>query len=733
MTLRIEYRHGMVRVAVASPRGRVADVAGNVRRHIALMNEAQKQGVEILVFPELSLPKYSAQDLHHHLPVIEGVIDGLFELAEASRKFDGLMFVGLQLIVQTQPFNCLAAIKGGEILGIVPKSAPPNTKEFEEERFFRPAAVAKSTRSVTLRGKEIPFGIDLLFECSNVPWLVVGAEICEDGWLPVPPSAYQVLAGATVIVNGSASNETVGKASFRHHLFNVRAATYLGAYLYSSSGAESTNDLVFGGDCFISENGTILAKNKRFDLRPSLTVSDVDLERLVADRLRTNSFGECARMVGAEHLEFRRIAFQLKELKQPRKLKRKIDPHPFVPGNPAELAERCEEIDNIQVMGLVERLIQVCRPLESLYGIDPHGADLFSSILPTPEQLAHVKVSIGVSGGLDSTRALLVACKAFDLLGIPRKNILAFTLPGFGTSARTKKNALLLMQRLGVTIAEVDIRQMCFQEMIATGMKPAGIDLVAIEKQALNALKSSDTDNPIDHKAFMVTLFEQQLKGKKHLLGVDFENVQARMRTLVLMQAGFVVGTGTLSELAKGWCTYNADHMSMYNVNAGVPKTLVKFLVRWAAEHQFASDQAVRETLLDIVDTPMSPELIPTGDEGEIVQKTEVLVGPYELTDFYLYYLLRFGMSPTKILYLAEHAFEGIYSEDEQRHWMCDFIERFFRQQFKRSCVPNGTKVGSVCLSPRGDWRMPSDACAALWLDWLDEAERAQRIAHWSK
>jgi NAD+ synthase (glutamine-hydrolysing) len=486
--------------------------------------------------------------------------------------------------------------------------------------------------------------------------------------VPAPPSCYQALRGATVLVNPSASNETIGKAAYRRQLVANQSARCLAAYLYAACGvSESTTDLVFGGHDLIAENGILLAESRRFERDETLLVTDIDLEHLLADRLRTNSFGLAQRQLGEER-PFRRISFTLDRREAPSPLLRAIDPHPFVPSVQEELRERCEEIFHMQVAGLARRLEHIGKP----------------------------GVTIGISGGLDSTLALLVACKTTDALGMARERIRAFTLPGFGTTSRTRTNARALMQQLGVTAAEVDIRPLCLEEMRALGHRPFGLDLHGLTVEELTQKLQR---LPADRRQDLV-----------------FENVQARMRTSILMNAGFVIGTGDVSELALGWATYNADHMSMYNPNVSIPKTLVKFLVRWAAENEFEGE--ARRTLLDIVATEISPELLPVCDDGKATQATEGVIGPYELLDFFLFHFLRYGSAPEKILFLAQQArFDRTYTDDELRHWLRVFLQRFFANQFKRSCLPDGPKVGSISLSPRGDWRMPSDASAALWLE----------------
>jgi NAD+ synthase (glutamine-hydrolysing) len=672
---------GLLRVAAATPQLRVADCPFNVTRHVDLLQQAQQERVYLLVFPELSLTGYTCADLFHHDALLHGALRALHELRQASTVFDGLIVAGLPLNLDDQVFNAAAVLHKGQILGIVPKSFLPNYKEFYERRWFAPAATARS-HEVRIDGQSVPFGTDLLFRAQDVEGLVVGVEICEDLWVPIPPSSAQALAGGTVLCNPSASNEVIGKANYRRQLVVNQSGRCMAAYVYSSCGVwESTTDVVFGGHCLVAENGTLLGESKRFQRQPHLTIRDVDLDRLRVDRLRTNSFGEAALYVSGVRRDYRVVTFNLVPPSAPTlPLKRTIEAHPFVPSEGPELRDRCAEIFHTQVAGLAKRL--------------EHGNIQ--------------RVAIGVSGGLDSTLALVVTCKTFDALGWPRANIQALTMPGFGTTSRTKKNALSLTSHLGVTCRDVDVRQLCLDEWRALGHRPFGIDLKGHTVESLTALLC---DLP---------------KDKRHDL--VFENVQARMRTSLLMNTAFVVGTGDVSELALGWCTYNADQTSMYNPNSSIPKTLVKFLVDWAARNEF--DGPARETLLDITQTPISPELLPTGAAGEIVQETEGTVGPYELHDFFLYQFLRYGAPPEKILFLASQAnFNGVkiddrtrrpYTPDEIRRWLATFIRRFFGQQFKRSCLPDGPKVGSVSLSPRGDWRMPSDASAALWLEWAE-------------
>ncbi len=672
----MEY-HGFVRVAAATPTMRVADCAGNVERHLELMGRAEQEGVAVLVFPELSLTGYTCADLFQQTVLQRGALAALRQLTKASASiFRGLALVGVPVAIDDQLFNCAAVLHRGKVLGVVPKSFIPNYKEFYEGRWFAAAATARS-QEIVLDSQPVPFGTNLLFDATDVDGLLIGVEICEDLWVPIPPSSYQALRGATLLVNPSASNEVIGKAAYRKQLVVNQSGRCIAGYVYAASGVwESTTDVVFGGHAILAENGTILAEARRFERGDHLIVADVDIDRLRADRMRTNSFGDAQLYIGPQRA-FERVGFRLERAAPLGKLRREVDPHPFVPAGAEQLRERCEEIFLTQVSGLARRLEHVGKP----------------------------PVAIGISGGLDSTLALLVACKTMDALGVPRERILAFTMPGFGTTSRTLANARALMKHLGVTAREVDIRNLSFEEMKALGHRPFGI--------ALDGLSA---------EAFGARLRELEEKVCQDLV---FENVQARMRTSMLMNAGFVIGTGDLSELALGWCTYNGDHMSMYNPNSSIPKTLVKFLVRWAAENEFEGD--ARRTLLDIVATEISPELLPIGRSGETAQRTEGVIGPYELHDFFLYHFLRFGASPEKILFLAgQTEFDRPYAPEEIRGWLDVFVRRFFANQFKRSCLPDGPKVGSISLSPRGDWRMPSDAQAALWRAWTESAAPAK-------
>jgi NAD+ synthase (glutamine-hydrolysing) len=655
---------GFVRVAAAMPRVHIANPAANATAVRQLLETAQEQSVQVAVFPELCLTGYTCGDLFHQPTLLEAAWDALETLLR-DNPYEGLAIVGLPLAVDSQVYNVAAVIQGEHVLGLVPKSFLPNYKEFYEARWFAPGTRAKS-QFVTIRGRDIPFGTDLLFDGrADTPHLIVGVEICEDVWTPVPPSSWQALAGATLLVNLSASNEVIGKADYRRGLVVNQSGRCLAGYVYAASGVhESTTDIVFGGHGMIAENGALLAEATRFEREPSLLVQDVDLARLEHERWKMNTFGES--QPAGYALDWTHVPFNV--LPESTDLIRPIDPHPFVPSAPETLRQRCEEIFHAQVAGLGRRL----------------------------EHLGSQKLTLGVSGGLDSTLALLVACKTLDRLKLPRTLLHAFTLPGFGTTARTLANARQLMTLLEVTPREVDIRALCLEEMRAVGHRPFGVDLANL---TVDQLSEQLRHLPAEHRSDLI-----------------FENIQARTRTHILMNQGFAIGTGDLSELALGWCTYGGDHMSMYNPNVSIPKTLVKFLVQWAADNEFTGP--ARTTLLDVVATRISPELLPTSATGEIVQETESVVGPYELHDFFLFHFLRYAAPPEKILFLAERAaFDTPYPPEDIEKWLHVFLQRFFANQFKRSCLPDGPKVGTISLSPRGDWRMPSDAQAKAWLE----------------
>ena len=638
------HQNGFVTVAAASPALRLGDPAANAALIIQALEKAAQEGVEIVVLPELCLTGYSCGDLFGQRTLLNGALKALGQVCEATARLGLTALVGAPLEVNGRLFNVAVALSRGKVLGVVPKTHLPNTGEFYEQRWFASARVAP-VAEVELLGQKVPFGTDLLFQATDMPDCVLGIEICEDLWAVEPPSGPLALAGATLLCNLSASDELLTKAAYRRDLVKAQSARCLAAYVYAAAGAgESSTDIVYSGHGLIAENGVVLGESERFRFDLALIVSQIDLDRLAAERRRNSTFFGAPVAVRP-----RVVGFTLGvPTGQTPKLRRRFSQHPFVPSDPHRRDENCQEIFAIQSTGLARRIRHT--------------------------GLKHVV--IGVSGGLDSTLALLVTLEAFNRLGLDRKGIIGLTLPGPGTSARTRVNAMRLMETLGITAREIPIND-------------------AVERHLRD----------IQHPA-----------GKHD---VTFENAQARERTQILMDVanqshGFVVGTGDLSEAALGWCTFNADHMSMYHVNIGVPKTLVKHLVAWAAHARHVGTE--RAILEDIVATPVSPELLPPGADGEISQQTEMLVGPYELHDFFLYHVIRNGFRPSKVLWIAEHAFAGKYDQAEIRHWLRSFLNRFFSQQFKRSVMPDGPKVGSLALSPRGDWRMPSDAEATAWL-----------------
>ncbi len=634
-------RHGFIKVAAATPDIRVADVDYNKGQIIKQMDEAADAGAKIIVFPELCITGYTCSDLFLQDILLNSAKKALVEIAEYTKNLDALVFVGVPIAVGGELYNVAAALNHGNILGFTTKSFLPNYGEFYEMRQFRPGP--KKAEKILFGGKEIPFGPQLLFVEKQMTNLIVSAEICEDVWSPVPPSIEAAREGATVIVNCSASDETIGKASYREALISGQSARLISGYIYANAGeGESTTDLVFGGHNLIAENGTILAEAKRFS--NGIIYTEFDVQKIANERRKNTTFTETQ-----EHV-LPRIPFGLEQTETI--LTRTFPSRPFVPRDDQERAKRCEEILTIQAMGLKKRLAHT-----------------------------HAKSAVvGISGGLDSTLALLVTVKAFDALGLERSGITAVTMPCFGTTDRTYQNACKMSLKVGATLREVRIGDAVMQHF-----KDIGHD-------------------PQDHS-------------------VTYENSQARERTQVLMDianqtGGLVIGTGDMSELALGWATYNGDHMSMYGVNASVPKTLVRHLVHYFADT--CEDSSLKEVLYDVLDTPVSPELLPPKD-GEIAQKTEDLVGPYELHDFFLYYFLRMGYEPGKIYRIAKLSFAGEYDDETIYKWLRTFCWRFFSQQFKRSCLPDGPKVGTVALSPRGDWRMPSDACVALWIQNLEK------------
>lgn len=633
--------YGFVKVAAAIPHIKVADCKYNAEKIEHLINEADKQNAHIIVFPELSITGYTCGDLFSQQLLLEEAEMSLIQILSDTRQLDIISIIGLPVVVNSTIINAAAVIQKGKILGIAAKTYLPNYKEFYEKRWFTSSARLDETH-VRLCGQIIPIGSNLLFETSQTTF---GIEICEDLWSTIPPSSTLSLQGAEIIFNLSADNENIGKHKYLCSLISQQSARCISGYVFSSCGfGESTTDVVFAGNGLIYENGNLLAHGKRFSMEEQLVFSEIDVDRLRAERRINTTFS-----ANKGNLDGKKAVRIFTEVinQKPITLTRKFNTHPFVP-SPKDLNEFCEETFSIQVAGLSQRLVHT------------HSKN----------------VVIGISGGLDSTLALLVCIKTFDKLRISREGILGITMPGFGTTDRTYNNAINLMKGLGISIREIDIKASCIQHF-----KDIGHDI--------------------------------------NIHDTTYENCQARERTQILMDVanqtnGLVIGTGDLSELTLGWATYNGDHMSMYGVNASIPKTFIKHLVRWVAENEV--DDLSRFTLLDIIDTPISPELIPASSTGEIEQKTEDLVGPYELHDFFLYHFLRFGFRPSKIFFLASTAFNGIFEKEIIKKWLYTFFRRFFNQQFKRSCLPDGPKVGVISISPRGDWRMPSDASAEAWL-----------------
>ena len=641
--------YGYVKVAACVPSVKVAHCKYNAQQIEKEILIADGKGVEIIAFPELSLTAYTCGDLFGQQLLIEEAEMALIQILGNTRQTDIIAIVGMPLPVGGVLLNTAVVIQRGKVLGVVPKTYLPNYKEFYEKRWFASATEVRATQ-VRLCGQLAPMGTDLLFETSGTTF---GIELCEDAWAVIPPSSRLALEGAEIIFNLSASDESIGKHNYLCSLISQQSARCLSGYVLASSGfGESTTDVVFAGNGLIYENGHCLAHSQRFSLEPQTVISEIDVERLRTERRVNTTFAACGATLRGE-TPYRRVTTEYVNPKE-LTLTRRYDPHPFVPQGPT-LDERCEEIFSIQTNGLAQRLVHT-----------------------------HAKSAVvGISGGLDSTLALLVCARTFDRLGWSRKGIIGVTMPGFGTTDRTYRNAMNLMKSLGITIREVSIREACLQHFADLGHNPSVHDVV-------------------------------------------YENSQARERTQLLMDIanqtwGMVIGTGDLSELALGWATYNGDHMSMYGVNGSVPKTLVRHLVKWVAEH--GVDEESKATLLDIVDTPISPELIPANEKGEITQVTEDLVGPYELHDFFLYYFMRCGFRPSKVYWLAKQAFRGSYDDETIKKWLSTFCRRFFNQQFKRSCLPDGPKVGSLSISPRGDWRMPSDACSDAWLKEVEEME----------
>lgn len=683
----MSHQHGFIRLSTATPKVTVADPNENVNTILTLLRGLPES--DVVVFPELSISAYSCGRLFHQRSLLEECESEVQRLCEQAPNTKQLIIVGLPIAIGNALYNCAAAIHNGKVLGIVPKQFIPNYNEFYEARWFA-SATTDLPNTIHFADQTIPFGTELLFT-ANVGGdaLELFIEICEDLWMPIPPSSRASIAGANLICNLSASPETVGKAGYRRDLVVGQSGRCAAAYAYAGCGpTESTADLVFGGHSIIAEAGHLLVESHRVgDTAPTVRDShsittDIDIERLQTERRTTTTFIDSERF--ADVNQYRRIAFELDD--QPREqLLFPVPATPFVPKDVNELANRCADVFGIQTCALAKRL--------ELLGDAP-------------------KSVIGISGGLDSTLALLVAVKTYDLLGLPRSLIRGVTMPGFGTTDHTLTNARTLMKELGVTQTEMDIRQACLDEFkelaIATGYQPFGsIDLVNT-----SSLSNGKTDQ-LSVDAFVKAINQVPTEEQKDL---TFENVQARRRTELLMNMGFVLGTGDMSEMWLGWCTYNADHQSMYNVNCSVPKTLVKFLVQYVAEHQF--EGKAQDTLFSVAETEISPELLPPDKTGEIRQSTEETVGPYELHDFFMFNLVRYGFSPAKVLYLAQHAtgWSKDYTADEIKHWLAVNLKRAFSQQYKRDDVPNGPKVGSISLSPRGDWRMPSDASVNAWI-----------------
>ena len=633
-------KYGFVKVAAAVPIVRVADVDYNVLQIESLLAQAEGKGVEMIVTPELCLTGYSCQDLFREQLLLDKAEGGIIQLLDFTRKLDTILVVGAPIVINGLLYNCAVVIQRGQVLGVVPKTYLPNYGEFYEKRWFA-SAQDLNPCDIYLAGSQVHVSAEpVLFTTGDD--VKFGVEICEDVWAPIPPSNNLALAGADIILNLSASDELIGKHRYLCSLLAQQSARTISGYVYAGSGfGESTQDVVYGGNAMIFENGKLLAEGERFSLQPQILVNQIDVEKLRTERRQNTTFINAQRGATALHVNVKPVMPKSFELI------RDIDPHPFIPKD-EDMQSTCEEVLNIQVGGLAKRL----------YHINAQ------------------KAVVGISGGLDSTLALLVTVKAFDKLGLDRKGIIGITMPGFGTTDRTYNNAMKLMQTLGVTIREISI-------------------------------------------AKAVTQHFEDIGHDINVHDITYENSQARERTQILMDVanqvnGLVVGTGDLSELALGWATYNGDHMSMYGVNAGVPKTLIRYLVSYVA------GEMATDTLLDIIDTPISPELIPADEHGHIKQKTEDLVGPYELHDFFIYYFLRYGFGPKKIFVMAQKAFKDTYDDETIKKWLTTFCRRFFTQQFKRSCLPDGPKVGSVSLSPRGDWRMPSDASYTLWVKECD-------------
>ena len=641
--------YGFSRVANGIPIVKLGDVHYNVEQIKEIYNQACDKNVDLIIMPELCLTGYTLGDLLHQSALLDAAKKGLNEIIKFTLCRRTILVVGLPMFLDEAVYNVAAIIYQGELLGIVPKSYLPTYNEFYETRWYG-RAEQLTIESIQYNDKTVPVGSNLIFKNNEPPYLSFSIEICEDLWAPIPPSTFTTLGGALVVGNLSASNEIIGKYDYRRELVKAQSARHFCSYLYSSCGyGESTTDVVYGGHALIAENGKIVSENQRFQLENQFLYHDIDLDHLRYERLHSNTYRECKKSLSLSH-NCRTISFH--QIGSQRELEHTVSIHPFVPSSSHDRTLRCEEIFNIQTHGLAKRLNHIGQP----------------------------KAIIGISGGLDSTLALLVTVKTFDLLNRKRKDIIGVTMPGFGTTGRTYQNAIALMKALHITIMEIPIKDAVLQHF-------------------------------------------EDINHDLSIEDITYENSQARERTQILMDLankhkGLVIGTGDLSELALGWATYNGDHMSMYGVNVSIPKTLVRYLVEWVSLHE--ETREAKLILCDILNTPVSPELLPPSDNGMISQKTEEVVGPYELHDFFLYYMLRFGFSPSKIMYLATYAFKGMYTSQTIYKWLQVFYRRFFAQQFKRSALPDGPKVGTICLSPRGDLRMPSDATATLWLEELE-------------
>lgn len=640
--------NGFVKIATAIPAVKIGDCTFNASRIKSLIEQAVSGHVQIVCFPELSITAYTCADLFHQQLLVQEAESALQQLVRDTAHLPIIAIVGIPVSVSNRLFNCAVVFGAGKIYAVVPKTYLPNYNEFYEKRWFVSAKDALADK-VELAGQVAPFGTNLLIGAGNIRFSI---ELCEDLWVTIPPSSLHALMGAQIIFNLSASNELIAKNDYLLSLIAQQSARCMCGYVYAGAGfGESSQDVVFAGKGIVAENGRILAEANRFLMEEQLIIAEIDVELLATERQKNSSFAQDGLAVCTPAADYRYVECPI-PLVYSFSLSRTISPTPFIPSG-KELDKRCEEIFSIQIGGLAKRLVHTQAKT----------------------------VVIGISGGLDSTLALLVTALTFDKLSMPRTNILGITMPGFGTTGRTYNNALDLMKSLGVSVREINITAASLQHF-------------------------------------------KDIGHSESIHDVTYENTQARERTQILMniankEKGLVIGTGDLSELAMGWCTYNGDHMSMYGVNSGVPKTLIRYLVDWVAKHKVSGKSA--DTLMDILATPVSPELLPTDANGEIAQKTEDIIGPYELHDFFLYYMVRFGFRPSKIFFLARHAFGTTYDEDTIRKWLRIFISRFFSQQFKRSCLPDGPKVGSINLSPRGDWRMPSDATAALWLKDAEE------------